>query len=138
MAKGNRMAIIVKCKGSLPENETEACTNLAGSNRPFCDGCYVLLVESQLSSTQAELERVKKQLSEAVEVIRFYGDPDSYDREGLPHGFCINFNGLIYDSERVKSYPSDNGKENLSSYGGKRAREFLQKIDNNQLDNTKE
>lgn len=75
------------------------------------------LIESGLSEREellTELDKVRKQLSEAIEVIKFYGERSNwYSRYGESDGI-------------IKNDSVDNYSQRA---GGRRAREFLKSLE---------
>lgn len=73
-----------------------------------------------------ELALLKKIIEVQGKALVFYADPESYSRQGFPHGFCAIFNSIEDDYEKVTllGFPS-----NLSQYGGKRARQALAEVE---------
>lgn len=115
--KEAKCAVVMAC--------SMAMTGQGDSYYPRCSE----IVIKELTRLQKELSQARKLIAELVKMGEFYGNPDNYQRgKKLPHGFCIIFNSIDDDYERVKSHPVSDpfySSENLSSYGGKHAREVL-------------
>lgn len=79
-----------------------------------------------LESAHKELETTKKQLAEAVEVIKFYGDPETYIKRYTLGWEPVNPGN---DNEQILGYqhPGTDWRGTISP-GGKRARQFLAKL----------
>lgn len=107
---------------------------LMASSECWCNpmpanGVCTKCLNEQVNKADEELSQARKLIAELVKMGEFYGNPDNYQRgKKLPHGFCAIFNSIDDDYERVKSHPVSDPfyfNENLSSYGGKLAREVL-------------
>jgi len=106
-----RKWLLEKDKWGLPRRRTDMCSD-------------TLEIGFFYGYTIAQKEMQEK-LDEAIEVIKFYANPESYNMGSFPHGFAGIFNDIENDHSRVKEQKTLDGRENLSSYGGKRARDFL-------------
>jgi len=86
------------------------------------------LTYKKMSDNMAnELVKLKEQNKKLRVCVEFYADKENYDREGLPHGFCIKFGELLDDYSKATKETKD-----LSWYGGKRARKCLEEIGHDQ------
>ena len=82
------------------------------------DKCFICSLENQI-------QQLKQQLSEAVEVIEFYGNRFSWNFSQHPdHEY---YAGAIKDDDSLLKYKEKNGDEFEDYCGGKRARQFLAK-----------
>ena len=84
--------------------------------------CDTSELEIKHHNLNQELSKLRAQLDEANEVISYYADMESYDRDGFPHGLCIKFGELYDDYSKATKDPKD-----LRQYGGKRARAYQAK-----------
>lgn len=70
----------------------------------------------------AYCDQLRAELDDYREALRFYADKESYERDGFKHGFCAAFVEIKDDRSKATSDGND-----LSVYGGKRARAVLAK-----------
>ena len=71
-------------------------------------------------------EQLHQQLKEAIDVIGFYGNRFSWDFSR--HSDHEYYAGAIKDDDSLLKYKEKNGDEFEDHCGGKRARQFLEKI----------
>lgn len=83
----------------------------------------------RIEAYECYIEKLKKSREVLRKAVEFYGDINSWDRNDLPKGFCAIFNSLKNDHDGDPNLETDNGRENLSNYAGKKAREAIKQDD---------
>jgi len=92
-----------------------------------CDDCILLghfsKVDNERLNLQKENEALKKKLSEAVEVIKFYADRFSYS--WTKHDEVEYYSATIKNDDSMVKFTEKDGTEFENLCAGKKARAFL-------------
>lgn len=127
---------VAELKSKINELETFIRADAISTNwenKEFQEATHYNWLDDEIRRVEHHNFNLQAENAKLRECVEFYANPDNYQKgSDFPHGFCIVFDSIPDDYERVKNHPfikTSEIRENLSSYGGKCARQVLKELE---------